>query len=149
MYGHILIPTDGSDVAQHGVDHGLALAKAVGARVTILTVTEPFPSYSGVTPGSFDLGSEIMTSFDEQQASHAQEVLAKAKAEADRLGVPASVIHVPNAHPTETIVQTAQAQGAQLIVLASHGRRGLGRLLLGSQATGVVTHSPVPVLVVR
>ncbi|WP_353813118.1 universal stress protein [Mesorhizobium sp.] len=68
---------------------------------------------------------------------------------AARIGVSADVLHVPDARPAEAIVEAAKAQEGSLIVMASHGRRGLGRLLLGSQTSEVLAHSPVPVLVVR
>jgi len=149
MYGTILVPTDDSGQSQRGVDHGLALAKALGSNVVIVTVTEPLTSYSGVSPGTFGFGSEIYDGFDEQQKKFAAGILDKAKEKADALGVPATVVHVLNAYASDAIVETAVARDAQLIVMASHGRRGLGRLLIGSQASAVVSHSPIPVLVVR
>ncbi len=149
MYGHILIPTDGSDISQRGVDHGLALAKALGARVTVMTVTGSLPSYSGVSMGSFDFGKEMMNAYDEQQKRIADAVLTKARADADRLGVSVSVLHVPDARAADAICQAAALHDCSLIVMASHSRPVLGRLLLGSQASSVVNHSPVPVLVVR
>ena len=149
MYSHILVPTDGSEVSQRGVDHALALAKALGARVTIVTVTEPLPSYLGVPGAGFALGAEIMATYDDQRAQFAADILTKAQQEAVALGIPASVLHVPNSHAADAIVDAAKSLGAGLIVMASHGRRGLGRLLIGSQVSGVVNHSTVPVLVVR
>ena len=149
MYSHILVPTDGSEVSQHGVDHALALAKALGSRVTIITVTEPFMVYSGYVGAGMMIDARMMNSHDELQAEHAKAVLAKAQALAAAQGVPAEVLHVPDAYAADAIVETATEKGADLIVMASHGRRGLGRLLVGSQTSGVVNHSTVPVLVVR
>jgi nucleotide-binding universal stress UspA family protein len=150
MYTHILIATDGSDLAQRGVDHGLSLAKDLGARVTILTATEPFPftASAGVAAGWVP-GPEDFSSYEQGQKENADRLLASVKAAAEQMGLAADTVHVPDLHPAEAIVQTAKAKDCNLIVMASHGRRGLGRLLLGSQTTEVVTHSTVPVLVVR
>jgi nucleotide-binding universal stress UspA family protein len=120
-----------------------------GHPLTLLTVTEPFPTYSGITPGSIAIVSDLMQAFDAQQAKQAAEVLAKAAAQADAMGVAATTLHVPRAQAADAIVAAARDQAAQLIVMASHGRRGLGRLLLGSQATEVLSLSKIPVLVVK
>lgn len=150
MYKHILISTDGSEVGQKGVDHGLALAKSVGAKVTIVTVTEPFPIYAGAAAGPGWLPPPTATvEYEASQKEAATRTLVDAKAAADRLGVAAETVHIPEAHPAEAIVETAGGRHCDLIVMASHGRRGLRRLLLGSQTSEVVTNSPVPILVVR
>jgi nucleotide-binding universal stress UspA family protein len=149
MYKHILISTDGSDVARKGVDHGLSLAKALGAKVTIVTVTERFPIYADVTGVGWVPGPSEVADYDAGQKKWAEGVLAKVKAAADKLGVEAETLHVPDALPAETIVETAKSRGCSLIAMSSHGRRGIGRLLLGSQTSEVLAHSPVPVLVVR
>ena len=146
MYKHILIPTDGSEVAQKGVDHGLSLAKSVGARVTIVMVTERWPVYAGP---DWIPGPTEMAEYDARQKEGATKVLADVKGAADRLGVAAESVHVPEAQPAEAIVATADKRHCDLIVIASHGRRGLRRLLLGSQTSEVLVSSPVPVLVVR
>lgn len=150
MYTHILIATDGSELAQKGVDHGLSLAKGLGARVTVLTATEPFPfrASAGVAAGWVP-GPEDFARYEEGQQKHAEKLLAEVKAAADRMGVAAETVHAPDLRPAEAIVETAKARDCNLVVMASHGRRGLGRLLLGSQTSEVVTYSPVPVLVVR
>lgn len=150
MYTHILIATDGSELAQRGVDHGLSLAKDLGARVTILTATEPFPfrASAGVAAGWVP-GPDDFSLYEQGQKESADKLLADVKAAAERMGVTADTVHVPDLHPAEAIVQTAKAKDCNLIVMASHGRRGLGRLLLGSQTSEVVTTSTVPVLVVR
>lgn len=146
LYKHILISTDGSEVAAKGVDHGLALAKSVGAKVTIVMVTERFPVYGGSEwiPGPMELEA-----YESGQKENAAKVLADVKAAADRLGVANETLHVPEAQPAEAIVDTAGKRGCDLIVMSSHGRRGLRRLLLGSQTSEVLVSSPVPVLVVR
>jgi len=146
MYTHILVPTDGSELAQNGVNHALSLAKALGSKVTIITATDPFPvSYGeGWVPSAEDYER-----FEEANSQVAAELLAKIKAEAEKSGVPADTVHVPNKTAATAIVETAQRLGCNLIVMSSHGRRGIVRVLLGSQTTEVLGHSPVPVLVVR
>ncbi|MBX3579795.1 MAG: universal stress protein [Rhizobiaceae bacterium] len=149
MYQHILISTDGSDLARKGVDHGLTLAKHLNAKVTLMTVTEPFPLEYGAVGLGWIPSQEDIDGFEAARKKAADEILGKVKAAADTMGVEASVLHVPDARPAEAIVDAAKARGCSLIVMASHGRRGLGRILLGSQTAEVVAHSPVPVLVVR
>jgi nucleotide-binding universal stress UspA family protein len=146
MYKHILASTDGSEVARKGVDHGQSLARSLGAKLTIVMVTERFPVHAGPDwiPGPTEIAD-----FDARQLEAATSVLADVKAAADRLGVAAETVHVPEAHPAEAIVATATQRQCDLIVMASHGRRGLRRLLLGSQTAEVLVSSPVPVLVVR
>ena len=149
MYKHILISTDGSDVARKGVEHGLALAKAVGAKVTVVTVSEPFPFHASVAGAGWVPTADDVSGYEAAQKDYAGKVLAAAKAQADGAGVTATTLHVPDAWPAEAIVDTAKTAGCDLIVMASHGRRGLGRLILGSQAAEVLAQSAVPVLVVR
>jgi nucleotide-binding universal stress UspA family protein len=139
LYSHILITTDGSDLAQKGVDHGLALAKNLGCKATIITVTEPYPLQSAATQASWA----------DAQREHADAALNRAKAAASAAGVNAEVTQVSSASPAEAIVDAATGMGAGLIVMASHGRRGISRILLGSQTAEVVHHSKIPVLVVR
>jgi nucleotide-binding universal stress UspA family protein len=146
MYKHILISTDGSDVAQKGVDHGLTLAKGLGAKVTILTVTERMPVYYGLDAG---VASIAYGDYGASQKEAAQKVLAAAKAAAVKMEVKVDTVLLENAMPAEAILETAKAHGCSLIAMASHGRRGLGRLMLGSVTAEVLAHSPVPVLVVR
>jgi nucleotide-binding universal stress UspA family protein len=146
MYKHILIATDGSEVARKGVDHGLSLAKSVGAKVTLVMVTERWPVHTGP---DWIPGPTEMADYDARQKQAATTALADVKAAADRLGVAAETVHVPEAHPAEAIIATAGERQCDLIVMASHGRRGLRRLLLGSQTSEVLVGSPVPVLVVR
>ena len=149
MYKHILISTDGSDVAQKGVDHGLSLAKASAPRSPSSRSPNVFPSTRTLTGIGWVPGPNEMADYEAGQKKWAGEVLARMKAAADKLGVEAETLHVPDALPAEAIIETAKSRGCGLIVMSSHGRRGLGRLLLGSQTSEVLAHSPVPVLVVR
>lgn len=149
MYNHILITTDGSDLAQRGVDQGLSLAKALGSKVTIITATERFPIQGATTSGGW-IGSPVdYERYDEGQKDFANDILSAVKAEAGKLGITANTIHVPNEHPATAILEAAASADCDLIVMASHGRRGIRKMLLGSQTAEVLAHSHTPVLVVH
>ena len=143
MYVNILLSTDGSDVAKKGVKHGLALAKALNAKVTVISVTEP-PS-----PIMWMPTQEDVDRFDAACKEHAGKVLDEARAMAEQIGISAELLHVPNAHPATAIIETAKSRGCDLIVMAPHGHRGLRKLWLGSQTSEVLADGSVPVLVVR
>lgn len=144
MYANILLSTDGSDVARKGVEHGIALAKALNAKATIVTVTESYPVDYG---GGFD-SQEDIDSFDAACKQRANKVLDQARSMAEQSGLPVELLHIPNEHPATAIVETAKSRGCDLIVMASHGRRGLRKLFLGSQTSEVLANGSVPVLVV-
>ena len=149
MYANILLSTDGSDVARKGVKQGIALAKALNAKVTVITVTEPmYIDYGGGHAGGYIPSQEEMNTFDAARKTSAGKVLDDVQAMADQIGISAELLHVPNAHPATAIVETAKSKGCDLIVMASHGRRGLKKLLLGSQTSEVLADGSVPVLIV-
>jgi nucleotide-binding universal stress UspA family protein len=149
MYANILLSTDGSDVARKGVKHGFALAKALNAKVTVITVTEPLPvDYGSGHASGWIPSQEEFDSFDAASKERANKVLDQARSIAEQIGISAEFLHVPNAHPATAIVETAKSRGCDLIVMASHGRRGLRKLLLGSQTSEVLVNGSVPVLVV-
>ena len=145
MYKHILIATDGSELAEKAVKTGLSLAKALGARATAVTVTEPWTA--------FVTGEAIIAfPFDEYEksaADRAAKILASVSSDAKQLDTACATVHIKEQYPAEGILQTAKDSDCDLIVMASHGRRGLARLLLGSQALRVLTYSTVPVLICR
>lgn len=149
MYAHILIATDGSEFAAKGLDHGLALAKRLGAEATVVTVTAPWISLGYEGTAGWSGGAAPIVEYETAMAQTAQSILDAAGKAALEAGIPCSLVHVPDKHPADGIVETAEKKGADLIVMASHGRRGLKRLLLGSQATQVLSLSQIPVLVVR
>ena len=149
MYTNILLSTDGSDVARKGVQHGVALAKALNAKVTVITVTEPLPvDYGSGHASGWMPSQEEVESFDAASKEPAGKMLDEARAMAEQIGISADLLHVPNAHPATAIIETAKSRGCDLIVMASHGRRGLRKLLLGSQTSEVLVDGSVPVLVV-
>jgi nucleotide-binding universal stress UspA family protein len=145
MYANILLSTDGSDVARKGVKHGMALAKALNAKVTVITVTEPLPGSGSVWIPS----PEMVDRIDAACKEHAGKVLDEARALAKQIGISVELLHVPNAPAATAIIETAKSRGCDLIVMGSHGRRGLGRLVLGSETSEVLADGSVPVLVVR
>ena len=146
MYRHILIPTDGSDLAEHAVTNGLALAKSLGAKVSVIVVEEPFDwlSVSELTGRQI---SEESAKHAEQIKKHATSVLNCAANAAKQAGVSYDTIQVENEQPFQAIIAAAENKGCDLIVMASHGRSGLSGVLLGSVTNKVLTHTKTPVLV--
>jgi nucleotide-binding universal stress UspA family protein len=150
MYANILLSTDGSEVARQGVKHGMALARALNAKATVITVTEPLPIYYGSGHASGWMPSqEEFDRFDAACEEQAGKLLDEARAMAEEIGISAEFLHVPNAHPATAIIETAKSRGCDLIVMASHGRRGLRKLILGSQTSEILVDGSVPVLVVH
>jgi nucleotide-binding universal stress UspA family protein len=144
MYKRILVPTDGSDITSKAVQSAIAMAKLTGAEVFALAVKEPFP-YSAISEMQPVPPQEFL---DAQERVAASRVKAVAEAAATA-GVSCHAHSVEGLHPWEAILDHGKAQGCDLIVMASHGRRGMSALLLGSETQKVLTHSTVPVLVVR
>jgi nucleotide-binding universal stress UspA family protein len=145
MYRHILIATDGSELADRAVGHGLAIAKAFQSKVTLVTVTEMYPTgfYSPV-PWPADIAR-----YEDNAKGSANRILARAQKFALDLGLTCDTVHIADERPAYGILKACQDQACDLIVMGTHGRGGFQKLLLGSQALKVVTLSSVPVLVVR
>ena len=148
MYAQMLIATDGSDLATRALEHGLQLAKLAGSAVTIVTVTDPTSVYIGAY-GGMGMAYDPLPEVIQAQTDGAKELLKAAEAKAVAAGVAAKSVLVENAFPAEGIISTAESIGADVIVMGSHGRRALGRMLLGSQTNEVLAHSKTPVLVTR
>ena len=148
MFTHILIATDGSELADKAVAQGLALAKALNAKATAVTVTEPWDALSMAALAESQMHNPV-ADYEERMAALANRILWSVGEAAKKQGLPCATLYVKDRHPAEGIIEAAQAQACDLIVMASHGRSGLARLLLGSQANKVVTLSPVPVLICR
>lgn len=145
MFKHILVPTDGSELSGQALEKGLAFAASIGARVTVLTVTEAFHILS---VNAAQLESSV-ASYEADAKAHADSILSAAKAQAAAAGVNVETTYKHQDHPYEAIIDAAREQGCDLIAMASHGRRGIAAVLLGSQAVKVLTHSDIPVLVYR
>jgi len=150
MYAHILLSTDGSDVARKGLKHGIDLAKALKAKVTVIAVTESLPIDYGSGHASGWIPSQLeIDSFDAACKERADEVLGEARAMAEQVGISVELLHVANGHPATEIINTAKSGGCDLIIMGSHGRRGLKKMFLGSQTSEVLADGSVPVLVVH
>lgn len=149
MYKHILITTDGSKLALRGVDHGLALAAATGAKVTILTATPRFPIVVGAMGYTSYVTAGMLQDYDRSQREMAAQLLDDMLKRAAQKHLDAQALHIPDERPADAIIRAVAERGCDLICMASHGHHGLKRMLLGSQAAEVVSHSPVPVLIVR
>ena len=144
MYKRIIVPTDGSDITAKAVSTAVALAKLSGASLVTLCVKEPFP-YSAISEMQPVPPQEFYDAQERIAAGRVQAVLAAAAA----AGVPAEGATVEALHPWEAILDAAKQKGCDVIVMASHGRRGMAALLIGSETSRVLTHSPLPVLVVK
>jgi len=144
MYTHILIATDGSELAGKAVTTGLRLAKTLQAKVTAVSAAEP---WTGLATGEVGFAVPI-DAYERAGAEHAAKILSEVSQAASKLDVSCETVCVKN-FPAEAIIDTANNQGCDLIVMSSHGRRGFARALLGSQAASVVTLSTIPVLVCR
>ncbi|MCW5662610.1 MAG: universal stress protein [Piscinibacter sp.] len=144
MFKRILVPTDGSDITQKAVDTAISLAKSVGAQVYTISVKEPFP-YSAISEMQPTPPQEFFDAQERIAAKRVSAVVAAAKA----AGLECKAHTVEALHPWEAIIDHAKQQECDLLVMASHGRRGVTALLLGSETQKVLTHSTVPVLVVR
>ncbi len=148
MYHHILITVDGSELADRGARHGLALAKQLGAKVTVLTVTEPL---SPVAMEAAIAGGvrDPLVSYDMQMDEHIRKIDSVVASHATELGVDIDLTRETDNSAADAILRAAQLKNCDLIVMASHGRRGLNKLLLGSQTASVLARTTLPVLVIR
>jgi nucleotide-binding universal stress UspA family protein len=148
MFKHILVATDGSRLSDKAVDAAISLAGDLGAKLTVFHATEdypvaPFPEYAivygALTPEDWNAGQE----------KRARRILDKAAAKATKAGVVCKTAFNLALHPYEAIIKAAKKGRCDVIVMASHGRRGIQGLVLGSETNKVLTHSSVPVLVYR
>jgi len=144
MFKRILVPTDGSEVTSNAVGIALELARTQGAQLFTVSVKEPFP-YSAISEMQPIPPQEF---FDAQERIAASRVKAVVD-EASRVGLACEAHTVEALHPWEAILDHAKNQGVDLIVMASHGRRGMAALLLGSETQRVLIHSKIPVLIVK
>jgi nucleotide-binding universal stress UspA family protein len=145
MYSNILIPTDGSELAGKAVQHGIALAKRIGARATLLTVVPPFSVFTTDTQMLEDTPAQ----YKERMQEHTEKVFDTGAGAAQAAGVVYGLIVVEHEHPYRAIIDTAESKSCDLIVMASHGRHGVSAIVLGSETVKVLTHSKIPVLVYR
>lgn len=145
MHRHILIPTDGSELSLNAIDYGMALAKSVNAKVTVVTVSTPFHTFA-VEPAMI---TDTPEDYAKRMATIADKYLKVAKEAAVTAGVSCETVHIEHDQPYLAIIEAATRQSCDLVVMASHGRRGVSAIVLGSETVKVLTHSTVPVLVIR
>lgn len=145
MFKHILIPTDGSELSRIAVTNGVQFAKEIHAKITGLTVTMPFQIFA---IDAMQVSSSL-EEYSEQANALAERNLSVLKEAASLAGVECELVHRSNEHPYDEIVKTAQERGCDVIFQASHGRRGVSALVIGSETHKVLTHSKIPVLVFR
>lgn len=148
MHDHLLIATDGSDVSNRAIESGLALARRLGSRVSIVTVTEEW-SVLEMAHKARAGAQHPIEDYEAIARTHAREILRDADERAKAAEVECATLHVVGRHPAEAIVETAVERGCDTIVMASHGRRGLDKLLIGSQTARVLALTTLPVLVYR
>jgi len=146
MYTHILLPTDGSELSARVVQEGVRFARSINAQVTALHVTRLFfpsgmPTHAAVV--------DQVREHDERAAESAKRALSAVEEVARSAGVACTALHRSNDNPWEEIIKVAKERGCDLVFMASHGRRGVSALLLGSETNKVLTHSTIPVLVCR
>jgi nucleotide-binding universal stress UspA family protein len=145
MFQHVLVPTDGSELAEKAVRYAVSLAKEQGAKITALTVSKPFHVMT-LEPGMLaDTPAAYAKHVTERTKKYLEVISQAAKA----AGVTCDTVSLEHEHPYQGIIETAQSRECDLIVMASHGRSGVSAIVLGSQTVKVLTHSKVPVLVYR
>ena len=147
MTSRILIATDGSKLSRKAVKHGIALARALGASVVACHARPPFPTMYYGEPMA--VPESALQEYDADMKRFAAKYLAEVAADAKRAGVDCKGVHQLDTSPADCIMRTAKREKCDLIVMASHGRKGLARALIGSETNRVLTLSKVPVLVVR
>ena len=145
MFRNILVPTDGSDLAAKAVEQSVLFAKEIGAKITAMTVTEPFHLLS-VEPSQLEY---IPIEYEKHFKAHAEKVLGVVSDAAKSACVVCETLHVEHDQIYQAIIEAAEARKCDLIVMASHGRRGVSAVVLGSETVKVLTHSKIPVLVYR
>ena len=149
MYKHILVPTDGSALSDKAVGAAIRLAKLTGARITAFHAVEPYPlqgAYAAEASGVAELQPE---KFAERSEQYAKRVLAAVASAANAANVACATAYATSRSAAEAIVDKARKEECDIIVMASHGRRGLEGFLLGSETQKVLTHTSIPVLVYR
>ncbi len=145
MFDTVLIPTDGTKLSVKAATYGLQLAKKLGAKAIAVTVTTPAES---IMVGEVQVVRN-REEYETKAAAEAKAILDVITKLANETGVTCAALHVRDALPWHAILATAKSQSADVIVMASHGRRGLSAMLIGSETQKVVSHSQIPVLIYR
>jgi len=145
MFKHLLLPIDGSELSEAAVQKGVEFAKSINARITGFYVMPEFHIFTYRT----EMVDNTKEEFAKDCRAHANQYLAVVKKAAKAAGVACDTAVATSDHPYEAIIKAAEGKGCDLIMMASHGRRGVQGLLLGSETQKVLTHSKIPVLVYR
>lgn len=145
MFKHILLPSDGSELSDAAIQKGIQFAKSINAEVTGFHVILPFHVFS-LRLGMLE---DTKAQYERQAKDQAEQYLSVIKKAAEKAGVSCDTDYETSSHPYEMIIKAAETKGCDLIMMASHGRRGLQGLLIGSETHKVLTHSKIPVLVFR
>ena len=148
MFKHILLPTDGSKLADRAIIHGINLAKSLGAKLTLLSVV---PEFRMIADESFAMPMSMQAKqrYEKETKVLAEKKLVTVSAHIAKAGLQSTSVVVSSDLPYQQIIEVARKRKCDVVVMASHGRRGLTGLLLGSETVKVLTHSKIPVLVVR
>ena len=147
MFKHILIPTDGSTLAGKAVKAGIELAKEIGARITVYYGLDPMPApYYG---DGYTIDARVINDIERSARATGEKTLAKIAKAAAAVGVPCAGVITKPSTPYDGIIAVAKKQKCDVIFMASHGRRGIAGVVLGSVTNNVLTHSKIPVLVYR
>jgi nucleotide-binding universal stress UspA family protein len=147
MYKRILVPTDGSTLSRKAVKTAVELAASVGAEVVALNVVPRYPT--SYFEGGITVSDSEVARVEKQWAEQGQALADEVEKAAEKAGVTAKAVTVRSDLVAEAIMAAAKKNKCDLIVMASHGRRGIKRLLLGSETQHVLTHGTIPVLVLR
>jgi nucleotide-binding universal stress UspA family protein len=145
MYKHILVATDGSEIAGRAVSHATKLAQKLKAKLLIVTITKPFHILSL----EIEQLESTRPEYNRHMAEHAQTVLASAARVASEAGVECQIFYRSAEHAHAAILHVANDRGCDLIVVGSHGRSALSSLLLGSTTMKILAHSTISTLVIR
>jgi nucleotide-binding universal stress UspA family protein len=145
MYARILVPLDGSDTSERGLDEAIALARPLGSQLVLLHALDAFPVLSEVS------GAAAYAQIADGLQRNAEDLLDRAARRADDQGVKAEtrLVEAVGGHAAEVIVREARDLGCGLVVMGTHGRRGFSHMMMGSDAESVARHADVPVLLVR
>jgi nucleotide-binding universal stress UspA family protein len=150
MFSNILLAVDGSDLSLRAARHGIELAAAVNARVIVVSVTIPWAAYFSREPAAVVPDAIVPEiAYEARREAIAARTLQGVVAEAERVGVAAKAVHRTERDPYRAIIDVAQRERCDLIVMGSHGHRGITGALLGSETMKVLAHAEVPVLVHR
>lgn len=149
MFRHLLVATDGSELGDKALKVGLELAKTHISKITIVTSTDPIST--GLGTGGFGMvdAASIVKQLEQIYAAEAKQILDAAKVASSEMGLEIGAVYVPRQRAADSILNTSEKFSCDVVIMGSHGRQGLQKLLLGSQAAAVLATSKIPVLIVK